>query len=614
MCNKEWTKHLPIFESDQLNLEMMVYSPWSGHRLFAYDFIVDDQPECIVELGSFYGCSSFAFLQAIKDYHLNSCFYAIDTWEGDDFTENDYREDIYGQFKKVKDTFFVRQNVQMLQMTFDDAVKMFENGTIDLLHIDGSHRYEDVRRDFLNWKEKVKKTGVVFFHDIGDVLLEGKTLGSHVFWEELKLQYSYTFEFPFSFGLGVLCFDGGKYESLKRRIDFLYYQQQANCAAVQYKDTIRKQYFQTKNLEVYIESLRQQVEVCQMHLGRYKDDVKAKDDYITELESRNNQLADQCQHNKEEISRLIDEKVVAIDSYKKTLTGKERYIAELQNVIEEYADVTQSKNAYIQELEKAIADYQSDDETRKKYISELEDRIGELTETIDSLMSEIDRINTEYEGNLKAYQTTEKKKEGYIAELQETIGKYSKLIEQKEGYIAELQGTISKYATTVEEKEKYIKELHQIIAKCKQTIEGKEFYVSELLETISKYKETVSGKDVYIQELLQDIRQRKTTMSEKEQQLAETMRLRDLDRQSVLSLEAQVEEHKLELKAQQVCLTTLKGNLRTAMINAQKDEDMIVELQNKLDTIREQIAELKLMVSNLPFGQWVLKRMELQSD
>jgi hypothetical protein len=33
-------------------------------------------------------------------------------------------------------------------MTFKDASSQFEAGSIDLLHIDGAHRYEDVKEDF----------------------------------------------------------------------------------------------------------------------------------------------------------------------------------------------------------------------------------------------------------------------------------------------------------------------------------------------------------------------------------------------------------------------------------------------------------------------------------
>ena len=160
----------PKFEADEYNPGLLRYSPWAGHRTFAYDYVRNERPSCIVELGSYYGCSAFAFLQAMKDGGIAGSFYAVDTWEGDSFTKNDYREDIYGKYKEIQDKCFsgwgasfekdpsdtdlhtgdtISENgAHMLRMTFDEAALLFEDASIDLLHIDGSHLYEDVKHDF----------------------------------------------------------------------------------------------------------------------------------------------------------------------------------------------------------------------------------------------------------------------------------------------------------------------------------------------------------------------------------------------------------------------------------------------------------------------------------
>lgn len=74
----EWMNYTPEFECDNYNRDMLKYSPWSGHRLFAYDLIANTRPETVVELGSFYGCSMFTFAQAVKDQHLNTSLNAVD--------------------------------------------------------------------------------------------------------------------------------------------------------------------------------------------------------------------------------------------------------------------------------------------------------------------------------------------------------------------------------------------------------------------------------------------------------------------------------------------------------------------------------------------------------
>ena len=63
----DWKYYDPVFECDEYNRDMLRFAPWSGHRRFVYDLVSNIRPATIVELGSFYGCSTFAFAQAVKD-------------------------------------------------------------------------------------------------------------------------------------------------------------------------------------------------------------------------------------------------------------------------------------------------------------------------------------------------------------------------------------------------------------------------------------------------------------------------------------------------------------------------------------------------------------------
>ena len=511
MNEKKWVTHSPVFECDKFNPEMMVYSPWSGHRLFAYDLVVEEEPECIVELGSFYGCSSFAFLQAIKDYRLNSEFYAIDTWAGDSFTENDYRENIFGQYKEIQDTCFQNQKTHILIMTFDEALNSFEDHSIDILHIDGSHTYEDVKHDFFSWVSKVKVSGIVLFHDVGKDLLDGKPLGSHLFWEELKEDNPYTFEFPFSFGLGVLLFEKNKYHALLSMIDFQYYQEQSNFADVMFKDTVRKQYFELKSFRKFVESLQQQVAICQDHLKRYAKDISAKDEYISELQQKNEQSVCLNSELKSEIAGLYAQQRKIVADYESTLKGKEQYISELRDGIDKFNESINAKNAYIIELKKSISDYRDDGKAKETYISALETKVENLTDIVRKQMADIDRINLEHDEGIRRYQENVDAKECYIGELKTAIGKYEKTIIGKDQYIEELKGTIAKYDKTVSGKDQYIEELKDTIAKYDKTVSGKDQYIEELKDTVAKYDKTVSGKDQYIEELKGTIEDYKKT-------------------------------------------------------------------------------------------------------
>jgi hypothetical protein len=48
-----------------------------------------------------------------------------------------------------------------MRSTFEDALEYFAGGSVDLLHIDGRHLYEDVKHDFTTWRRKLTEDSVV---------------------------------------------------------------------------------------------------------------------------------------------------------------------------------------------------------------------------------------------------------------------------------------------------------------------------------------------------------------------------------------------------------------------------------------------------------------------
>lgn len=100
------------------------------------------------------------------------------------------------QYNKQRYHFFPG----LLKMTFDDALQLFSNGSIDLLHIDGLHTYEAVRHDFETWLPKMSDSGVILFHDIN---VRHDDFGVFRFWEEVSVRYPHL-AFDHSNGLGVL--------------------------------------------------------------------------------------------------------------------------------------------------------------------------------------------------------------------------------------------------------------------------------------------------------------------------------------------------------------------------------------------------------------------------
>jgi hypothetical protein len=92
----------------------------------------------------------------------------VDTWAGDSQT-GFYDDRVYSDLKTFHDARYASFS-ELLRMTFDEACGHFEDGTVDLLHIDGYHTYEAVWHDFETWQPKLSERAVVLFHDTNERL------------------------------------------------------------------------------------------------------------------------------------------------------------------------------------------------------------------------------------------------------------------------------------------------------------------------------------------------------------------------------------------------------------------------------------------------------------
>ena len=97
----------------------------------------------IVEIGTFKGGSAIIMAEATE-----AIVYTIDI-------ENQATENI----KDYSNIKFIHGDSEEVSKTWDKE--------IDMIFIDGSHFYADVRRDITNWLPKLKERGIVCFHDYG---------------------------------------------------------------------------------------------------------------------------------------------------------------------------------------------------------------------------------------------------------------------------------------------------------------------------------------------------------------------------------------------------------------------------------------------------------------
>lgn len=174
-------------------------SAWWGHGPFAIWLVKTAKPRVIVELGSHYGYSYFAMCQAVQQSGLKTRCIAVDTWQGDQHA-GFYGDKVYQSVAAHNARY--AQFSTLLRKRFDEALADVPDGSVDLLHVDGRHFYEDVKEDFESWIPKLSARAVVLFHDTE---VEENNFGVKQYWQELRARYD-GFSFEHSHGLGVLFF------------------------------------------------------------------------------------------------------------------------------------------------------------------------------------------------------------------------------------------------------------------------------------------------------------------------------------------------------------------------------------------------------------------------
>ena len=175
-----------------------VLSAWYGHVPFAHWIVAEHRPRRLVELGTHNGISYTAFCEAVLRARLDSRCTAIDTWQGDEHA-GFYDDTVFTELERINDARYSAFST-LRRMRFDQALPQMEPGSIDLLHIDGRHFYDDVREDFLSWQDRLSPRGVVLFHDTN---VHENGFGVWKLWAELRDRYP-SFEFLHGHGLGVL--------------------------------------------------------------------------------------------------------------------------------------------------------------------------------------------------------------------------------------------------------------------------------------------------------------------------------------------------------------------------------------------------------------------------
>ena len=380
-----WVVSDPRYDADQLNPKLK-FAYWEGHRDFAYDLLQFVRPERLVELGSQYGCSLFSFCQAVRDFKLDTEINAVDLWSGDIGAEIT-GEEVYALVQKTAATYYPEVNLHLFQMCFDDARPNFADNSIDILHIDGGHTFEDVEHDFTTWLPKLKENGIVLFHDVYSPIDQGSC--DH--WEKTKKEYDCYFDFTHSCGLGIL-FPKGRYwyDRLEAAGFFKYY-----------KDLYfyRSKY---KYTQARFDELK----------GLYEERYRAIEQQSKMIDERDARIAAD--------ERLVAEKDAAIASQTKMIDERdariaadEKLVAEKDAAIANQSKMIDERDARIAADEKLVAEKDAAIEAQAKLIDErdrslneahkiAEERLG-IVQQQGNIILTLQQQNAEYEAMIKRH-------------------------------------------------------------------------------------------------------------------------------------------------------------------------------------------------------------------
>ena len=264
-------------------------SAWIEHAPFAFWLVEAHQPEVLIELGTYMGYSFFSFCQAIARLKLSTRAYAVDTWKGDEHNAF-YGEEVFQEVNAHNAERYSSFS-QLIRSTFDDALPYFEDGSVDLIHIDGRHFYEDVKHDFNSWLPKLSDRGIVLLHDIN---VRERSFGVFRFWAELTQLYPH-FQFFHGWGLGVLGVGKRLPRTLKALFEIEGNSKRANKvrniyarlgASLQDRSAHRRSASEIRLKEAEASALQTQVSTLEAHVAEATAASEAALSEISDLRSR----------------------------------------------------------------------------------------------------------------------------------------------------------------------------------------------------------------------------------------------------------------------------------------------------------------------------------------
>jgi hypothetical protein len=156
-------------------------SGWNSDQPLFRELIEKTQPTVIIEVGTWLGASAIHMAKICRELGLQTTIYCVDTWLGaEEFwtSKADTEERNLRQKNGYPQVYFdflanvVQHDCQDLIVpipntsTIGSIILQDRRVLADLIYIDGSHEYQDVKTDVLAYKKLLSPKGLMFGDDI----------------------------------------------------------------------------------------------------------------------------------------------------------------------------------------------------------------------------------------------------------------------------------------------------------------------------------------------------------------------------------------------------------------------------------------------------------------
>lgn len=117
------------------------------------------------EIGVLYG--KFSEILCQSNPHMK--VYSVDAWSHYPVNGNFRPAWVYEPiYQKAKETLSMYPNNEIIREWSQEAVKDFEDESLDFVFIDADHRFQQVTNDIAEWSKKVRKGGIISGHDFAE--------------------------------------------------------------------------------------------------------------------------------------------------------------------------------------------------------------------------------------------------------------------------------------------------------------------------------------------------------------------------------------------------------------------------------------------------------------